>query len=41
LLDGGCRSDTLATMNSSRLYFKSSFAGWFYFCPEGWCMRLR
>lgn len=28
-------------MNFGSLYFRHSFAGWFYFSPSSWRVRLR
>ena len=40
-LDAARLFATLAGMNFGSFYFRNSFAGWFYFSPSSWRVRLR
>ena len=40
-LDAGRGSGRLPWMNTGSLYFRNGFAGWFYFSPVCWRLRLR
>jgi hypothetical protein len=41
VLDAGRGSGRVCRMNTGSLYFRNGFAGWFYFSPSSWRMRLR
>jgi len=40
-LDGGDGFGRVGSMQSGSFYFRNGFAGWFYFSPSSWRVRLR